>query len=299
MKNLRLQRLTDHVYALPPESETDRPVLGVISGKEASLIVDAGNSPAHARQLLREMGRLKLPPPRYLAVTHWHWDHVFGIATLNLPTLAHFLTQTKVRELALLDWSDQALAERVAKGEEIAFCQEKIKQELPDRRKLVLKAPDLTFSEQVMVDLGGVTCQIEHVGGDHAVDSSVVHVPEDGVVFLGDALCADIYQVERSWMRENLFPLMDKLIAYEAVLYVDAHSTQPVFRKEMFEYTALLRKIGNVVYRTGDNRDQVIGKLSQMFGKSLTPEQIEIVDGFLAGIRKRGWREKRQIAQES
>ncbi len=298
MKNLRLQRLTDHVYTLPPDAERDRPILGVISGKEISVIVDAGNSPAHARELLREIGRLKLPPPRYLVITHWHWDHVFGIATFNLPTMSHALTQAKVKHLTKLDWSDQSLEERVARGEEIAFCQRMIQEELPDRRKLVLKAPDLTFEERLTIDLGEVTCRIEHVGGDHAADSAVVYVPEDGVVFLGDALCTDIYQGERSWNREQLFPLIDKLIAYEAVYYVDAHSPQPVFRKEMFEYTAAMRKIGNVVYRTGDNREQVLEKLGQMFGKTLTPEQIEIVDGFLAGIRKRGWGEKR-LVQES
>ncbi|GAB4428720.1 MAG: hypothetical protein Fur0044_26540 [Anaerolineae bacterium] len=52
MPLLGLQKLNRHVYWLPPDDRTDRPILGAITGERATLLVDAGNSPAHAQLLV-------------------------------------------------------------------------------------------------------------------------------------------------------------------------------------------------------------------------------------------------------
>ena len=83
-----------------------------------------------------------------------------------------------------LDWSDSALDQRVKEGSEIAFCRDMIKLELPHRSQRVFKIPEISFDSEIEIDLGGVSCQIKHVGGDHAEDSSIVFIPEDGIVFL-------------------------------------------------------------------------------------------------------------------
>ena len=46
-----LQLLTGHVHWLPPYGPTDRPALGVVQGTRETLLIDTGNSPAHARLL--------------------------------------------------------------------------------------------------------------------------------------------------------------------------------------------------------------------------------------------------------
>ncbi len=119
-----LRRLTNHVWWLNPYADTDRPTLGVVVGSVGSLVVDAGASPAHARTLRAELERHALPPPRFVALTHWHWDHVFGLAAFDAPALASLETQRIVGVMAGQDWSDAALDERVAQGREIAFCRD-------------------------------------------------------------------------------------------------------------------------------------------------------------------------------
>ena len=54
----------------------------------------------HARLFLDELARSGRAPARFLALTHWHWDHVFGIAELNLPTIAQRETHQRVAEMA-------------------------------------------------------------------------------------------------------------------------------------------------------------------------------------------------------
>jgi glyoxylase-like metal-dependent hydrolase (beta-lactamase superfamily II) len=76
MDKRQLQQFSERIYWLPPDGDTDRPVLGVIAGSHSSLIVDAGASVAHARLLLDQVAQLDIAPVRYLFLTHWHWDHV-------------------------------------------------------------------------------------------------------------------------------------------------------------------------------------------------------------------------------
>jgi len=281
MPPLSLQKLSRHVYWLPPDDRTDRPILGAIAGERATLLVDAGNSPAHARLLLDEVARLELAPPQFLVLTHWHWDHVFGTAAISLPTFAHPETKRRIEEMAALDWSDAALDERVAAGLEIDFCRDMMKLELPDRSGLSLRPPEITFSDQVELDLGGVTAQLIPVGGDHAGDSVVVCVPAEQVAFISDCLAPDLYQQPPCYTTARLFPLIDRLLACEADFYLFGHSPEPMPRSELLAYTTRLKTIGQAVDRIGNNRAAILSEL----GEPLDEDDLEDIDCFLAGLR--------------
>ena len=176
---MQLNKLSGHVYWLPPDETTDRPVLGVIAGKHGTLVIDAGNSPAHANILLSEMSKHNIAAPSFLVLTHWHWDHVFGTAVFNIPMFAHFETRRVVEEM--------------------------------------------------------------------------VH-------------------------------LIDKLLGYKADYYLWGHDPEPMPYVEMVEYTTMLKTIGRVVEKIGDNRGLIIPTLQNQFGKPLNEDDFEIVDCFLAGL---------------
>lgn len=283
MNERTLQQIAPRSYWLPPDSATDRPLLGVVAGARGALIVDAGNSPAHAGILLGELAARSIRP-HLCALTHWHWDHVFGAAALGLPTIAQRETARIVRVLAGLSWSDAALDERVAAGSEIAFCRDMLRAELPDRSGLVLATPELIFDAALTVDLGDLTCEILHVGGDHAHDSCVVVVPAERVAFLGDCLYDDLHHGDRRLTARELFPLLDRLLALEADFYLAGHQP-PMSRAELAAEAALFRTIGGAVGRIGDDRAAVLAELPALLGAPLSEEHAEIADSFLAGLR--------------
>ena len=80
--------------------------------------------------------------------------------------------------------------------EEIAFCRDMIRIEIPDRADLDIVLPQIVFDDHLELDLGGVHVAIDHVGGDHAADSCVFHVVEDGLIVLGDCLYQRLYAPE-------------------------------------------------------------------------------------------------------
>ena len=285
MNPATLNQLTPHVYWLPPDETTDRPILGVVTGERGSLLVDAGNSPAHANLRLNEIARLRLTAPHYLTLTHWHWDHVFGTAAIQLPTLAHIETKRIVTEMAHLDWSDEALDQRVAAGQEIEFCRDMIKAELPDRRGLVIRPPEIGFTAEVELDLGGTTAHLIHVGGDHAADSIIVYVPGDRLVFLSDCLGPDLYHQPQRYTAAGSAAMLDRLLSYEAEIYLTGHGDRPLARAEVVAFADLLRTVGRVVTGHEKNRPAILTQLEQTLPAPLDEDVPEIVNAFLAGLQ--------------
>lgn len=291
-KQMKLNQLSPHIYWSEPDHTTDRPTLGAVVGADAILIVDSGNSEAHATLFLDALAQRGITTSQYYVVlTHWHWDHVFGSCAFERPNSVMMLvaqneTRRLVAEMVDLDWSDEALDQRVEDGTEIEFCRDMIKAELPDRSDLRIKVPDLAFDRQLEFDLGGIRCLVKHVGGDHAADSCIVYVPDDRGLFLSDCLYEDLHHGPRSYTTEKLFPLLDEIERYEADYYIWGHDPEPMPREKFVEFATLLRTIGKQVDQYGTERTLIIQELEAALDTALDDDSLEMVDAFLAGLSK-------------
>lgn len=105
-------------------------------------------------------------------------------------------------------------------------------------------------------------------------------------MFLGDCLYPDIYHGPWSYTTQKLFPLLDQLIRYEADFYIDAHNPEPIPRPQFLEYATQLKIIGQIVDHLGDKREAVLTELMRIVERPLAEEDLELVNAFLAGIRK-------------
>ena len=150
----------------------------------------------------------------------------------------------------------------------------------------MIRPPEISFDSPVELDLGGVTCQIVPVGGDHDIGSTVVYVAEDKVLFLGDRLSEDYYSGPSSYTTRSLFPLIERVLGFDAEIYLEGHATEPMSRAEMEADLDMLRTIGQEVERIGLDRAAVMSGLPRVLGVPLNEDQVEIADLFLAGLRK-------------
>lgn len=188
-----LKQLTEHIKYLPACEQGDRPALAYIAGRNRALMVDAGNSPAHAQLFLSALERQGLPAPDYIALTHWNWDHCFGLAALAGTSLCSAETNAKLAEMARWQWDDASMAQRLRDGTEIAFCDQNIKLEYPDRAQIAVRTADIAFSGALCLNLGGLTAQLLPLPNSHAAGSLAVFVPEEKALILGDIICEDFY----------------------------------------------------------------------------------------------------------
>lgn len=244
-------KVTEHIYIRPAEPYTDRPNVGYIRGKNFSLLFESGNSEENVKQLKNELLEQGIPLPDYVAVSHWHWDHSFGLFAWQSEKIAGRKTNEKLLEVSNWKWDDASMEKRILSGEDIVFCTEMIKREYPDRSKIKVIGADKVFDDTLAIDLGGVTCELVHSKGPHSDDSIICFVPEDKFMFLGDSNCKDLYgkpwhfdiEHEEDFIKNiDAIPYDQKLVeeyislldCYNFELCVSGHR-EPFSKKELYD----------------------------------------------------------------
>ncbi len=219
-----LIQLAERVWLFPhdPDQELVQPAIAILCGSHQTVLVDAGNSPAHALRVLAALRELDAPPVAYVVYTHHHWDHIFGAVVYESPVIAHTRCRERVLRTAAQPWSKPFLIEQSRQRPALAGLYQLMDQVVDDWSEFRVVVPSLTFSERLSLHLDGLTVEIEHVGGQHADDSSIVRVPEAGVVFLGD--CFYPPAVEDGGQAEGYdWDLLARLMDGTAHTYVHSH----------------------------------------------------------------------------
>ncbi|WP_108670524.1 MBL fold metallo-hydrolase [Peribacillus acanthi] len=278
-----LERITDRFWYQTPVSETDRPILGVVIGDNQTLMIDAGNSEAHANYFLDELSNHNLPKPTLVAITHWHWDHIFGMSALQFPSISSIHTKVEMEKMLQYSWTDEAIEERVREGVEIEFCANAIKEEFENNRNISISLPTITFSDRIEIDLGGVTCILQHVGGDHSTDSIVVYVKEEKILFLADSIYPNIYMKKRNYTIKNVLLLLDILEIFDAETYILSH-WKPISKEEYDAEAHLLRTSATLTESFQGEFKQMKEALESKVARSLTEDEIETLEYFANGF---------------
>ncbi|MBI5957789.1 MAG: MBL fold metallo-hydrolase, partial [Chloroflexi bacterium] len=212
-------------------------------------------------------------------------DHIFGAADLGVPVIAHTLTADRLAIMAGYDWSDAAVDERIKTGEEVIECARDIKIELPEPRHVTIAVPDLVFQTTLDVHLGGgVICHIQHVGGDHSADSSVIMIEPDKVLFLGDCLYeASAYHPARYYTRKRLYPLLDTLVGFDPQYIVEGHTPEVMLRAEFGTLANQLRRAGKLVEQFGADEAAIRAAAQTETGQEPDEDMREIISSFIIG----------------
>ena len=180
-----LKRLTEHIWYMPYEEERDRPNLGYVKGENWSLAIDAGHSANHVREFYALLAKENLPLPSLTVLTHWHWDHTFGMHAAKGLCLANNKTD---RYLAA--WKDRIEKE----GPGVFFAlHESIRREYRENPEVIVKQADIVFTGEITLDPGGCTVKVMQAEAPHTDDSVLIHVVPDKTLFLGDAAGDDFF----------------------------------------------------------------------------------------------------------
>jgi len=140
--------------------------LGVIVGNTGCLVIDTGSSPAQGRALRAAAEAAAGVPVIGALVTHWHFDHFFGLAGFaDLPSYAH-----------------ASVADRLERPE-TADAAAKLG---VDPSELVPPSEDFHLAK--VIDVGGRRVEALHFGPGHTDGDLAVFVPDVSVVFAGDLL---------------------------------------------------------------------------------------------------------------
>jgi len=184
-----LRHLAGRVWLYPhdPDPARVQGCVSVIAGADGSVLVDAGNSPATARRVGAAIAAAGLPQPRWLVYTHHHWDHVWGAgAWPGVQIIGHRAGARILRAEADRPWGESYLRELVAADPRLGpSCTARAAAMTGEWDDFAVQVPHTEFDVGLTLP-GGV--EVRHVGGGHAEDSTVVAVPDSGVLLLGDSI---------------------------------------------------------------------------------------------------------------
>ncbi len=176
---MKLIRLTERVWFYPYEEERDRPNLCYIRGDRWSLAVDAGHSADHTRVFYHALEEEDLPLPQLTVLTHWHWDHTFGMHAVHGLCLANERTNRCLEDFRL------RLREE---GTAFFFAMhESIRREYAGGRPVVVTTADLVFHKEIILDPGGCPVRVFTADSPHTDDSTLVCIPGERVLIMGDS----------------------------------------------------------------------------------------------------------------
>ena len=105
---------------------------------------------------------------------------------------------------------------------------------------------DIVYKDSMEIDLGGVTCVLRSVEGSHTDDSTIIYIPKEKVMFLGDCIYGKYFKGEYGYDGESLFKMMDIIESYETEQWIIAHENI-CDRKDMDEYWGSLKMAWELV----------------------------------------------------
>ncbi|AVQ98336.1 hydrolase glyoxylase [Oceanobacillus iheyensis] len=220
-----LNKLSDMIYYLSNQDDKERPTLGLVCGDQFSLIIDAGNSPQHAQDFLLEIENLNVPPVKYVVITHAHWDHFLGMNEFDATAIVSRETNELIKEWQGFSYDDRSLQKYVTANQMSPICMEIIQTDMPNRKSFKLKSPDVIFENTLTIDLGNKFCILESIKSTHTDDATIIYIPDEKVVFLGDCAYGTTTNSLFHYKQSLLSPMIKDIQKYDAEMFLLGHES--------------------------------------------------------------------------
>ncbi|MCM3040638.1 MBL fold metallo-hydrolase [Paenibacillus motobuensis] len=220
-----LNKLSESIYYLSNQNDKERPTLGLVCGDKYSLVIDGGNSVQHAKDFLHEIESLNVPPIKYLVITHAHWDHFLGMNEYQAAIIVNSLTNQIINTWRDYSYDDRSLEEYKNSKKMSSLCVDIIKNEIPDRDSFQLNSPDIIFDESLTLDLGNKVCILERMRSTHTDDSTVVYIPDEKTIFLGDSVYCTTANSLFHFKQSKLLPMIEDIQKYDAIHFILGHES--------------------------------------------------------------------------
>src|SRR6202041_3058582 len=164
-------KISDHVWAI-----MGFPNIAIVVGSRATLVVDTGLGPKNGATAARVAAKLALNNTKlFLTTTHFHPEHAAGEPGFPSGTiLIRDAAQQQEMEKHGQEMIDM-FSSRSAENKELLAGG-------------VLRAPDVTFTQEADVDLGGVTARLLWFGEAHTKGDELTFVEPDRTLISGDVV---------------------------------------------------------------------------------------------------------------
>jgi glyoxylase-like metal-dependent hydrolase (beta-lactamase superfamily II) len=206
---------------------------GFIVTPQGVVVIDALGSPTLAEELVVAVRQVTTQPIRFVIVTHYHADHIYGLQVFK------DLGATVIAHRAGLEYLSSDTAQR-----RLTASREELFPWVDERTHLV--PADRWLDGDTVLEIGGEKLHIRHVGPAHTPEDLVVYVERSRVLFAGDLVFRGRIPFVGQADSRGWIDALSGLIALRPGVIVPGHgplSGDPVPDLEMTrDYLVFLRK---------------------------------------------------------
>jgi glyoxylase-like metal-dependent hydrolase (beta-lactamase superfamily II) len=183
---------------------------GVVVTREGVLVVDALGSPALARELLAAIGRVTRQRVRWVVVTHYHADHIYGLQVFKAHG-AQVIAHAAGRDYLASDAAQRRLE---SSRTELAPWVDAATRLVP---------ADRWIDGDTTLVLGGQRLQLRHVGPAHTGEDLTLFVERSRVLFAGDLVFRGRVPFVGTADSSRWIDSLDRLAADRPAILVPGH----------------------------------------------------------------------------
>lgn len=223
---------------------------GIVIGRDGVLVVDTLISAKEGKRFLADIRKVTDKPIKYVVNTHTHLDHALGncvFANLGATIISHQADRATLEAngpLMLRNIGSKGLKPEDVAGTEVVV-------------------PNLAFSDQMLIDLGGEEVRLIRFSPSHTPGSIVVYLPAQKILFSGDILFTDFHPFLADGDFKGWISSIDKLLAMEIDDIIPGHgplSTKKDLR-DMKNYIVQFDKRARELTRKSQDPDAISAQL--------------------------------------
>lgn len=183
---------------------------GFVVTRDGVVVFDALGTPALGRGIVEAIRKVTDAPIRRVVVSHYHADHVYGLAPLKAAG-----AEIWAHRRSLGYFASGAAAERLAQRRADLYPW------VDETTELV--KPDVLIDGDASFRLGGTTFRIIDIGGAHAPDDIMLLVEDDRTLFAGDLLFAGRIPFVGNADSAHWLAAIERVIPLAPVVVVPGH----------------------------------------------------------------------------
>lgn len=228
---MKLIKLTEHVFIYPYDKQTDYPNIGIIKTDNETFLIDAGISKRHVESIKKAMNLENIKTPSKGCVTHFHYDHSYGMFYWKIPFYVCKNTQKELERISKYKYTLESLNQMIKDEIETPFTAYYIYQEYKDNlSNIKIKTDNFIYNtkdDKFTLSIGNDDkVDIELINKNtspHSKDSTWVYVKEDKVIFVGDSCYGDVYKKLKDYSKEDLKDFFTSLLSIDFDYVVFGH----------------------------------------------------------------------------
>jgi cyclase len=229
---MKLQQVSDNCFAVLSEKNRLCDANSGLINRGGGVVVDTQADLYHARRMIELFGKVWPGMPKRVINTHEDGDHVWGNQLFHgAEIIAHRTVPDGMRRAAdprlprkLLHGVDRLLPPPLFKALHpgATALARQLQQDFDfDGIELVL--PTTLFDERHVLDLDGTEVDLIYVGPCHQVGDTIVHIPDERVIFAGDVIFRECTPMGWSGTYEKWLKTLDLIIWLEPDVIVPGH----------------------------------------------------------------------------